>query len=118
MSISQPLVRHIGRGVKALLQEADMARQQRTPRTLKPIVTAASIGLGLVIVSWGLGHITFQLRHFFGAAAWEALGLLPSFVLTACQGLQAHAAITSSLQCPFEMLVSALPLLVTIGGAA
>jgi hypothetical protein len=95
-----------------------MAKLQRTPGTLKSIVAACLIGLGLVIVSWGLDHVTFQLRHFFGTAAWEALGLLPSFVLTTCQASQAHAAIAGSLQCPFDMLVSTLPLLVTIGGAA
>jgi len=95
-----------------------MARQRTTFQNLKSIASAALVGLGIVILFVSLDGPAAQLTHVLGAAAREALQLLPSFVPAAWQALQTSAFDSQGASpCPLQMLVSLCPLLRVIAGA-
>jgi hypothetical protein len=104
-----------------------MARQRTIFQNFKSIATAANVALGLVILLGGLlgglfgrldgpaGHLT----NLLGTAAREALRLLPYLVPAAWQALQAYTFDHQWFSaCPLQMLVSFLPLLRVMAGAA
>jgi hypothetical protein len=100
-----------------------MARQRTIFQNFKSIKTRANVALGLVILLGGLfgrldgpaGHLT----NLLGTAAREALRLLPYLVPAAWQALQAYAFDHQWFSaCPFQMLVSFLPLLRVMAGTA
>jgi hypothetical protein len=85
---------------------------------LASIMGATLAGLALVILG-KLGGPSALLSHLVCAVAREALGLLPSIVSAAWQALQAYAFDDQKAwPCPLEMLVSFLPLLRVVAGAA
>ena len=97
-----------------------MARQHKTSQKLIPIVEAALVALGLVILLGKLdgpvAQLTTDLLH---AAARAALELLLSLAPAAGQTLQAYAVDHLRFSpCPLETLVSLWPLLHVIAGAA
>ena len=96
-----------------------MATQQTSLQTLKSILGAALVGLGLVILFGKLDGPAVPLTNLLAAAAREALELLPSIVPAAWQALQAHAFNhLAPSPCPLQMLVSFWPLLRVMAGAA
>jgi hypothetical protein len=97
-----------------------MARQHKR---VNSTAVAAVAGLGLVILLGGLfGRLdrpATATMCLVGTAAREALRLLPYLVPAAWQALQAYAFGHQWFSaCPLEMLVSFLPLLHVIAGAA
>jgi hypothetical protein len=94
-----------------------MTRQHTNSWNLKPIGRAALAGLGIVVLLGSLGLATAQLSHFLGTAAWGVIGVLPSIVSAALEGLQAlEFDYERSLHCPLQMLTSWWPLLTVIAG--
>jgi hypothetical protein len=119
LSISLRLVRRVSKVEERSTQEADMARQDKTSRTLKSIMGAALAGLVLVILSGRLGGPSVQLPTLLCAAEGEALELLPSIVSASWQALQAYAFDHQrTFPCPLQMLVSFWPLLRVMARAA
>ncbi len=96
-----------------------MTRQQHTQTwRLKAVAGTALAGLGMAVLLGSLNLATAQLCHFLGAAAWGVLGVLPTAVPAALQGLQALAFdFERSLHCPLQMLTSLWPLLSVMAGA-
>jgi hypothetical protein len=96
-----------------------MARQHTSSQTLKSIVGAALVGLGLVILFGKLDGPAVPLTNLLAAAAREALELLLAIVPAAWQALQAHAFDhREHSPCPVQMLASFWPLLRVMAGAA
>ena len=96
-----------------------MARRHRSSQTLKSIVGAALVGLGLVMLFGKLDGPAVQLTNLLAAAAREALELVLSIEPAAWQALQARAFDhREHSPCPLQMLVSFWPLLRVMAGAA
>jgi hypothetical protein len=96
-----------------------MERQHTHSSRLKSIAGAAVAGLGILIVLGNLDGQVAQVGNFLGCRAGDALGLLPSIVLSALQALQAYAFDHQGLSaCPVRMLVSFMPLLHVLALAA
>lgn len=97
-----------------------MARQHTSSRSFQSIAGAVLVGLGLVILFGKLDEPAAPLMtNLLGTAARETLELLPSFVPAAWQALQAYALDHLRFSpCPLQMLVSFLPLLHVVAGAA
>ena len=96
-----------------------MARQHTSSQTLKSIVGAALVGLGLVILFGKLEGPTVQLTNLLAAAAREALELLLAIVPAAWQAWQAQAFDHREHSlCPLQMLAAFWPLLRGMAGAA
>ncbi|OLD62264.1 MAG: hypothetical protein AUI53_02115 [Acidobacteria bacterium 13_1_40CM_2_60_7] len=91
-----------------------MTRQRQSER-VRPSAGAAIVGLGLAILLGGLDGGAVQVSHVLGAAAGEALGVLPCVTLAAWQALQTcafdHGRLLQGL---LPMLVSCWPLLLVI----
>jgi len=95
-----------------------MARQHKFPQSLKSIVGAALVGLGLIILFGKLDGPAAQLTNLLGVAARETLELLPPFVPAAWQALQTYAFDQRPFSpCAVQMLVSFWPLLHVMAGA-
>jgi len=95
-----------------------MTRQHTHTWRLKAIVGAAFAGLGIAVLLGSLELAAAPLCHLLGTAAWGVLGVLPSVVPAALQGLQALAFdYERSLHCPLQMLTSLWPLLAVMAGA-
>ena len=95
-----------------------MTRLRRNFRSTKSIAGAALVGFGLFILYENLAGAVAWLSHLLGANSFEALGVLPAFMLAVSQVLPAHAAnhqhfLQASLQ---HMLVSSWPLLLVMAG--
>jgi hypothetical protein len=96
-----------------------MARQYTTFQSLKSILGAAVVGLGLVILFGQLDGPAAQATNLLGTTARETLDLLPSIVSAAWQALQVYMFDHQGLaSCPLQMFVSFWPLLHIIAGAA
>jgi len=119
LSISMRLVRRVSKVEERSTQEADMARQDKTSRTLKSIMGATLAGLVLVMLFGKLDGPSVQLTTLLCAAESEALELLPSIVPASWQALQTYAFEQQrSFPCPLQMLVTCWPLLRILAGAA
>jgi len=119
LSISLRLVRRVSKVEERSTQEADMARQDKTSRTLKSIMGAALAGLVLVMLFGKLDGPSVQLTTLLCAAESEALELLPSIVSASWQALQTYVFEQQrSFPCPLPMLVTCWPLLRILAGAA
>jgi len=95
-----------------------MARQRTHFQNLKSIGGAGLIGFGLLILFASLDGATQLPSHLLGATAREALGILPTVLLTAWQALQANVpGHHQHLECLLQMLVSFWPLLLVVAGA-
>ncbi len=95
-----------------------MTRLRRNFRSTKSIAGAALVGFGMFILYENLAGAVAWLSHVRGANNFEALGVLPAFILAVSQVLPAHAAnhqhfLQASLQ---HMLVSSWPLLLVMAG--
>ena len=95
-----------------------MTRLRRCFRISKSIAGAALVGFGMFILYENLAGAVAWLSHVLGSNSFEALGVLPAFMLAVSQVLPAHAAnhqhfLQASLQ---HMLVSSWPLLLVITG--
>jgi hypothetical protein len=119
LSISRLLARRISKGKEHVIQEALMTRQLILSRGPKSIAGTALIGLGLLILFGNVDGAAAQLSGPLGNTAGEALGVLPSIILTAAsQAFQACAFDHQYfLQGLFQMLVSSWLLLLVIVGA-
>ncbi len=97
-----------------------MARQHKTSQRLIPIVQAALVGLGLVILLEKLDGPVAQLTTgLLRVAARSALESLLSLAPAAGQTLQAYAVDHLRFSpCPLDALVSLWPLLHVIARAA
>jgi len=119
LSISLRLVRRVSKVEERSTQEADMARQDKTSRTLKSIMGAALAGLVLVMLFGKLDGPSVQLTTLLCAAESKALELLPSIVPAGWQALQTYAFDHQwYYACPLQTLVSFWPLLRILAGAA
>jgi hypothetical protein len=94
-----------------------VARQHRFSERFRPIAGGALVGLGLHILLGNLDRVATQMRHFSGASAEEALGVLPSLVLATARAVQSytldHQVFLLAL---LRTLVSCWPLLLVIVG--
>jgi hypothetical protein len=95
-----------------------MTSLRRNFRSTKSIVGAALLGFGMFILYEHLAEAVAWSSHVLGANSFEALGVLPAFMLAVSQALPAHAAnhrhfLQASLQ---HMLVSSWPLLLVMAG--
>jgi hypothetical protein len=95
-----------------------MTRLRRNFRSTKSIAGAALVGCGMFILYENLAGAVAGLGHILGTNSFEALGVLPAFILAVSQVLPAHAAnhqhlLQVSLQ---HMLVSSWPLLLVMVG--
>jgi hypothetical protein len=95
-----------------------MTRLRRNFRSTKSIAGAALVGCGMFILYENLAGAVAWLGHILGPNSFEALGVLPAFILAASQVLPAHAGnhqhlLQVSLQ---HMLVSSWPLLLVMVG--
>jgi hypothetical protein len=118
LSILRLLVRLVNRAKKNGQAEADMTRLRRNFRSTKSIAGAALVGFGMFILYENLAGAVAWLGHILGTNSFEALGVLPAFILAVSQVLPAHAAshqhlVQVSLQ---HMLVSSWPLLLVMVG--
>jgi hypothetical protein len=118
LSILRLLVRLVSRAKKNGLAEANMTRLRRNFRSTKSVAGAALVGFGMFILYENLAGAVAWLNHVRGANSFEALGVLPAFMLAVSQVLPAHAAnhqhfLQASLQ---HMLVSSWPLLLVMVG--
>jgi hypothetical protein len=96
-----------------------MAKQRTTSQSLRSIVGAAVVGLGLALLFGKLDGPTAQLTHLVGTAGRGALELLPYFIPAAWQALQAYAFDHLRFSaCPLQTLISLWPLLHVVAGAA
>ena len=95
-----------------------MARLKTTFRSSKSIAGAALVGFGMFILYEHLVGAVAWSSHLLGDNSFEALGVLPAFMLAVSQVLAAYAAnhqhfLQASLQ---HMLVSSWPLLLVTAG--
>ena len=95
-----------------------MTRLRRNFRSTKSIAGASFVGFGMFILYENLAGAVAWLSHLLGSNSFEALGVLPAFMLAVSQVLPAHAANTqyflqASLQ---HLLVSSWPLLLVMAG--
>jgi hypothetical protein len=95
-----------------------MTRLRRNFRSTRSIAGGALVGFGMFILYENLAGAAAWLSHAVGANSFEALGVLPAFMLAVSQVLPAHAAnhqhfLQASLQ---HLLVSSWPLLLVITG--
>jgi hypothetical protein len=95
-----------------------MTRLRRNFRSTKSIAGTALVGFGLFILYENLAGAVAWLSHLLGSNSFEALGVLPTLVLSVSQVLPAHAAnhqhlLQASLQ---HLLVSSWPLLLVVAG--
>jgi hypothetical protein len=95
-----------------------MTRLRRNFRSTKSIAGTALVGFGLFILYENLAGAVAWLSHLLGSNSFEALGVLPTLVLSVSQVLPAHAAnhqhlLQASLR---HMLVSSWPLLLVMAG--
>ena len=94
-----------------------MTRQHRLSESFKSIAGAALVGVGLHILWGNLDRAASHLSHPLGAAAGEALGVLPSFALTLSQVVQSCGSDHRGFVLPaVRMLISFWPLLLVIAG--
>ena len=95
-----------------------MTRLRRNFRSTKSIAGTALVGFGLFILYENLAGAVAWLSHLLGANSFEALGVLPAFMLAVSQVLPAHAANHQHLLQVFlqHMLVSSWPLLLVMAG--
>jgi hypothetical protein len=96
-----------------------MTRLRRKFRSSKSIAGAALVGFGMFILYEHLAGAVVWSSHVIGANSFEALGVLPAFMLAVSQLLPAHAAnhqhlLQASLQ---HLFVSSWPLLLVMAGA-
>lgn len=86
--------------------------------SFKSIARTALAGLGIFILSGNLDCALAQLTSCLCATAGGALGLVPCFVMTACQAMHAYVFdYHGLLQHVLPMLLSSWPLLRFLGGA-
>jgi hypothetical protein len=94
-----------------------MTAKQTSSRSIKSILGAGFLALGLFFLFVNLDEITSQISAMAGASA-ETLGILPALGLAGMRALQSynfdHAGFLSSL---LQILVSFWPLLLIITGA-
>ena len=94
-----------------------MTAQQTSSRSIKSILGAGLLALGLFFLFVNLDGVAAQISAIAGASA-ETLGILPALGLAGMRALQAynfdHAGFLSSLQ---QILVSFWPLLLIVAGA-
>jgi hypothetical protein len=94
-----------------------MTRQHRLYESFNSIAGAAFVGIGLHLLWGNLDRAASHLSHPLGAAAGEALGVLPSIALALSQVVQAydsdHRAFVLTL---LRILISFWPLLLVIAG--
>jgi hypothetical protein len=95
-----------------------MERQYTRSSNLKSIAGTALAGLGILVLLGNLDCAVAQWENFFCAAAGNALGILPCFVLAAWQATQAYVFDQHGLlECLFPVLLSYWPLLLVVAGA-
>jgi hypothetical protein len=94
-----------------------MTAKQTSSRSIKSILGAGFLAVGLFFFFVNLDEITSQISAMAGASA-ETLGILPALGLAGMRALQSynfdHAGFLSSL---LQILVSFWPLLLIITGA-
>jgi hypothetical protein len=95
-----------------------MTRLGRNFRSTKSIAGAALVGFGMFILYENLAGGVAWLSHAFGANNFEALGILPAFILAVSRVLPAHAANHQPVLQGFlqHLLVSSWPLLLVMAG--
>jgi len=97
-----------------------MTRLRRNFRNTKSIAGAALVGFGMFILHENLAGAVAWLSHVRGANSFEALGVLPAFMLAVSQVVPAHAVnhqhlLQVSLR---HLMVSSWPLLLVMAGTA
>jgi hypothetical protein len=95
-----------------------MERPYTRSSNLKSIAGTALAGLGILVLLGNLDWAVAQWENFFCAAAGNALGILPCFVLAAWQATRAyvfdHHGLLGGL---LQILLSLWTLLPAAGGA-
>lgn len=94
-----------------------MATGRTISQSFKSIAGAALLAFGFIILFGNLDGMASRLGNFRGTSAMEALGILPSLVLTVSHALQTyafdHAGFLSGL---LQILLSFWPLILIILG--
>jgi hypothetical protein len=101
-------------------QEAVMAKEHTTSKSLVSIVGAVVVALGLVILFGKLdGPASRLMTNLLAIAARTALEVLPSLVQAAWQAVQAYAFDYQRFSpCPLELLATLWPVLHGMAGLA
>jgi hypothetical protein len=99
------------------VQEAGMTRQHRLSESFKSTAGATLVGAGLHLLWGNLDRAASHWSHPLGAAAGEALGVLPSIALALSQVVQAGASDHREFVLTLlRILISFWPLLLVIAG--